>query len=358
MKTAVVILNWNGEKHKLLRHYLPYAIHHTPAELADVVVADNGSEDDSILIIKENYPSVRVLPLGSNLGFAEGYNRAISILSSEGYDVVVLLNDDVRVTSGWLEPLVDYMESHPECAALQPKLLKDWSFDGIQTHNAQSAADTFEYAGACGGYLDSLYYPFCRGRIFDTLESDNGQYDLPEGEAYRVMWATGACLMVKTELYKLAGGLDARFFAHMEEIDLCWRLRRLGYDIACVPQSKVYHKGGASLPQGDPRKTKLNFRNSLVMIWKNVPAEKRSSLLFKRKVLDGVAAINFLLHGQVANFNAVLKAHFEATEMIRKQYKASELVGFRQAEKFPEESKSILWEYYLKGHKVYSQIFK
>lgn len=355
-KIAVVILNWNGEKHKLLRHYLPSVVSFTPDNVADVVVADNGSDDDSLAILKEFFPSVRALPLSSNLGFAEGYNRAIGMLNKEGYDYVVLLNDDVRVTEGWLLPMIAYMEQHRDCAALQPKLLKDWSFDekyGVwnQLRSAAELPETFEYAGACGGYLDNMYYPFCRGRIFDTVEEDHGQYDLPAGEAYNVMWATGACLMVRTDLYIQAGGLDARFFAHMEEIDLCWRLRRMGYTIACVPQSKVYHKGGASLPQGNPKKTKLNFRNSLVMMWKNLPTEQCSRKMFLRKVLDGVAGLNFLLHGQFANCWAIVKAHNEASSMIKKQYKASELVGFGKAKEFPEESRSILWEYYVRRKK-------
>lgn len=365
-KTAVIILNWNGSKHHLLHHYLPSVVAFTPKDIADVIVADNGSDDDSLQIISEEFPSVRTLPLRENHGFAEGYNRAIDILSDEYYEYVLLLNDDVRVTSNWLEPLVQYMETHRACAAIQPKLLKDWSFDEkygkwnglfknpIQKHNVEQ----FEYAGACGGYLDWMYYPFCRGRIFDTVEEDFGQYDLPEGEAWNVMWASGACLMVRTELYKQAGGLDARFFAHMEEIDLCWRLRRLGYEIACLPQSKVYHKGGASLPQGDPKKTRLNFRNSLVMMWKNLPPEKSGKLILQRKLLDGLAAINFLMHGQWRNCWAIKQAHSEASEMIRTQYKLSELVGFGHAKQFPEEKRSILWEYYAKRKKIFSRLSK
>lgn len=357
-RIAVVILNWNGEKHKLLRHYLPSVVAYTPAEVADVVVADNGSDDDSLAVLKENFPSVRALPFEANLGFAEGYNRAIKILSREDYDYVVLLNDDVRVTQDWLLPMISYMEQHRDCAALQPKLLKDWTFDEKYSKwnlagNSTSKPETFEYAGACGGYLDKMYYPFCRGRIFDTVEEDHGQYDLPAGEAYDVMWATGACLMVRTDLYLQAGGLDTRFFAHMEEIDLCWRLRRLGYSIACVPQSKVYHKGGASLPQGDPKKTRLNFRNSLVMMWKNLPKDRSGRLLFLRKLLDGLAGLNFLLHGQFGNFAAIIKAHREASDMISNQYKVSELVGFGAAKTFPEESRSILWDYYVRRKKTY-----
>ncbi len=354
MKTAVVILNWNGVQHKLLPHYLPSVVEHTPAHQADVVVADNGSEDVSLSWVATHFPSVRTLPLGSNLGFAEGYNRAIAQLTDEGYEVVVLLNDDVRVSSHWLDPMLTYLDKHPECAGLQPKLLKDWSFDGLEDNPA-----TFEYAGACGGYLDAMCYPYCRGRIFDTVEIDQGQYDLPDGEAWDVMWATGACLMVRTSLYLQAGGLDKHFFAHMEEIDLCWRLRRMGYKLACVPQSVVYHKGGASLPMDDPRKTKLNFRNSLLMMWKNLSAKSRSRKIFVRKLLDGVAALNFLLHGKFRHVTAIWHAHREAQQMQLAEYqKTGDMQDYGQAQKFPEEGLSILWEYYLKGKKKFSALGK
>lgn len=363
-KIAVIILNWNGAQKGLIDRYLPSVIAYTPADVAEVIVADNGSTDNSLSLLAEKYPQVTALPLGQNYGFAEGYNQAIAKLAQletvtqrspkgYGYDVqrsqapdyVVLLNDDVRVTEGWLEPMLAYMEGHRQCAALQPKLLKDGA-----------ATETFEYAGACGGYLDSLYYPYCRGRIFDTVEEDRGQYDLPDGEAWPVMWASGACLMVRTDMYLKAGGLDRRFFAHMEEIDLCWRLRRMGYDLVCVPQSKVYHLGGASLAQGDPRKTKLNFRNSLVMMWKNLPQKDCRGKLLRRKLLDGVAALNFLRQGQFRNCWAIWQAHREASKMIDEQYQASELIGFGTAKPFMQQQFSILWKYYVKGLRRYSEL--
>lgn len=366
-KTAIIILNWNGVQHGLLRRYLPSVIANTPTEEAEIIVADNGSTDDSLKVLSEEFPSVKVMALGQNYGFAEGYNRAIAQLSevetlterspkgytfevqrSEAPTYVVLLNDDVRLTPGWFDPLVTYMDAHKECAALQPKILKDGLGEG--------EPDQFEYAGACGGYLDNMYYPYCRGRIFDTLEEDHGQYNLPAGQAYPVMWASGACLMIRTDLYQKAGGLDKRFFAHMEEIDLCWRLRRMGYQLACVPQSKVYHLGGASLPQGNPKKTKLNFRNSLVMMWKNLPANECKKLIRRRKELDGLAAMNFLLHGQIRNCWAVYKAHKEANEMIANQYNASELIGFGTAKPFLNEQFSILWKYYRNGIRKYSDL--
>lgn len=355
-KTAVIILNWNGVDHGLIRQYLPSVVKYTRGEDCQVIVADNGSSDASLQVLKEEFPSVRVIALEKNFGFAEGYNQAIRQLSTEDDtpEYVVLLNDDVRVTPDWLDPLVKYMDTHRRCAGLQPKLLKD--FSGLAGMTAPQH-DVFEYAGACGGYLDNLGYPYCRGRIFDVVEEDHGQYDLPEGEAWPVMWATGACLMVRTQAYLQSGGLDYRFFAHMEEIDLCWRLRRMGYELVCVPQSKVYHKGGASLPQGNPKKTKLNFRNSLVMMWKNLPAEHCHRKLLKRKLLDGVAALNFLVHGEWKQVWAIWKAHREASKMIRSQYTASELVGFGQAPQFKQEKISILYNYYLRNKKRYSELF-
>lgn len=356
MKTAVIILNWNGIEHGLIRQYLPSVVKYTREEDVEVIVADNGSIDASLQVLKEEFPSVRIIALDKNYGFAEGYNRAIKQVAGEedAPKYVVLLNDDVRVTSNWLLPMTTYMDSHPRCAGLQPKLLKD--FSGLSGLTAPKE-EYFEYAGACGGYLDNLGYPYCRGRIFDDVEPDHGQYDLPAGEAWPVMWATGACLMVRTQTYLQAGGLDHRFFAHMEEIDLCWRLRRMGYELVCVPQSKVYHKGGASLPQGNPKKTKLNFRNSLVMMWKNLPNEHCNRTLLMRKMLDGVAALNYLLHGQWKQTWAIYKAHREASKMINQQYNVSELIGFGKAPVFKQEKISILYQYYLRKKKKYSELF-
>lgn len=357
-RISVIILNWNGVEHGLIRQYLPSVVKYSRREDTQVIVADNGSTDASLQILKDEFPSVRVIALDQNYGFADGYNRAIAQVAAEedAPEYVVLLNDDVRVTPDWLDPLVRYMDNHRRCAGLQPKLLKDVT--GLANMTARpDQPDFFEYAGACGGYLDNMGYPYCRGRIFDDVEEDRGQYDLPEGEAWPVMWATGACLMVKTQAYLQVGGLDKRFFAHMEEIDLCWRLRRMGYELVCVPQSKVYHKGGASLPQGNPKKTKLNFRNSLVMMWKNLPAENCNKILFRRKVLDGIAALNFLLHGQFKQVWAIVKAHREADDMIARQYNASELVGFGKAPIFKQEKISILFNYYIRGKKRYSDLF-
>ena len=336
-KVSIIILNWNGSK--LLRKYLPSVVKYTDGDIADVIVADNGSTDESLQILREEFPTVRVIAFDQNHGFAKGYNLAISHIDTP---YCLLLNDDVRVTEHWLEPMLEYMEAHPEVGAMQPKLLSD------------RCQQSFEYAGACGGFLDRFGYPFCRGRIFDTTENDHGQYD----DVAKIMWATGACLMMRTDVYSKAGGLDELFFAHMEEIDLCWRVRNLGYDIVCLPQSKVYHYGGGSLAMGNPRKTKLNFRNSLLMLYKNLPRSRRRSVIVKRLLLDGVAAINFLLHGEVMQVKAIWDAHREASAMYRSTYR--HLAGNTRQEKdiqtFGEEKLNILIEYYLKRHKHFSEL--
>lgn len=336
-KVSIIILNWNGSK--LLRKYLPSVVKYTDGDIADVIVADNGSTDESLQILREEFPTVRVIAFDQNHGFAKGYNLAISHIDTP---YCLLLNDDVRVTEHWLEPMLEYMEAHPEVGAMQPKLLSD------------RCQQSFEYAGACGGFLDRFGYPFCRGRIFDTTENDRGQYD----DVARIMWATGACLMMRTDVYSKAGGLDELFFAHMEEIDLCWRVRNLGYDIVCLPQSKVYHYGGGSLAMGNPRKTKLNFRNSLLMLYKNLPRSRRRSVIVKRLLLDGVAAINFLLHGEVMQVKAIWDAHREASAMYRSTYRhlAGNTTQKKDIQTFGEEKLNILIEYYLKRHKHFSEL--
>lgn len=336
-KVSIIILNWNGSK--LLRKYLPSVVKYTDGDIADVIVADNGSTDESLQILREEFQTVRVIAFDQNHGFARGYNLAISHIDTP---YCLLLNDDVRVTEHWLEPMLEYMEAHPEVGAMQPKLLSD------------RCQQSFEYAGACGGFLDRFGYPFCRGRIFDTTENDHGQYD----DVARIMWATGACLMMRTDVYSKAGGLDELFFAHMEEIDLCWRVRNLGYDIVCLPQSKVYHYGGGSLAMGNPRKTKLNFRNSLLMLYKNLPRSRRRSVIVKRLLLDGVAAINFLLHGEVMQVKAIWDAHREASAMYRSTYRhlAGNTTKKKDIQTFGEEKLNILIEYYLKRHKHFSEL--
>lgn len=294
-KTAVIILNWNGAQ--MLRTYLPSVIAHTKS--AEIIVADNGSTDDSLEVLRKEFPSVKTIVLNTNYGFAEGYNKAIEQVDSE---YVVLLNSDVEVTEGWLIPLLDYLEAHSEVAAVQPKI------------RAWRERDRFEHAGAAGGYLSWLGYPYCRGRRFGRVEQDHGQYDT----IAEIDWTTGACMCARTSVYKECGGLDAAFFAHMEEIDLCWRMRNKGWKLACVPQSVVYHLGGGSLSYDNPRKTFLNFRNNLLMIYKN----RRFPwiVLTLRFFLDYAAAAMFLVTGKKGSAKAVLDARKEYKRM-RKNYK-------------------------------------
>jgi GT2 family glycosyltransferase len=338
MKVAVVILNWNGRK--WLEQFLPSVSQYSAGKGVDLVVADNASTDDSVAFLKENYPQIRLLCLESNYGFAEGYNRALAQIDAE---YVVLLNSDVEVTPGWLVSLTAFLDSHPDVAAVQPKIL------------AERQRDTFEYAGAAGGFIDKYGYPFCRGRIFSEVEKDKGQYDSPVD----VFWATGACLMIRLEVFNLVGGLDGSFFAHMEEIDLCWRLRSRGYRIVCVPNSVVYHVGGGTLSQESPHKTFLNFRNNLLMLYKNLPDGRLSSVMLVRLLLDYVTAAQFLLSGNTDNAKAVFRARREFKHILP-QYKSKRDENRRNAvlETIPEMYQGLLiWAFYLKSKKLFSDIF-
>lgn len=329
---AVIILNWNGRE--MLRQYLPSVLEHTPAELADVIVADNGSTDGSLEMLAAEFSGVQVLDLKDNHGFSGGYNRALSMVS---HPYAVLLNSDVMVDSDWLTPLYEYMEAHPGTAACQPKML------------SLKEPEMFEYAGAAGGFLDRHGYPYCRGRIFGTCERDNGQYDTP----LEVDWASGAALMVRRGLYLEAGGLDESFFAHMEEIDLCWRLRRMGHSIAAVPQARVYHLGGGSLPPSDPRKTYLNFRNNLLMMHKNIPARYRSRELFVRRVLDGVAWLRAVMMLEPRNAAAIVRAHRDYARMRR------DLAMMPESPDAPNPlagRPDILTSYWLRGRRTFEAL--
>ena len=331
-KVAVIILNWNGEK--LLREYLPSVIETTDTSIADVIVADNGSTDSSVELLRKEFPQVKLLEFKENYGFAEGYNRAIK---ETNYPYTVLLNSDVATTQGWINTLFDYMEANPNVGACQPKI------------RAYTNKSYFEYAGAAGGFIDSNGYPYCRGRIFDTVEEDNGQYD----EVIPVFWATGAALMVRSELYLGVGGLDKDFFAHMEEIDLCWRILLTGSEIMAVPQSVVYHLGGGSLPASNPRKTYLNFRNNLLMLHKNLPDATRSKKLFVRRLLDTIAWAKFMATFDFKNANAILKAHIDFKKM-RKAYTNHPDVDLLQTR--PDCHRKILLDYYLRGRKKFSDL--
>ena len=290
MKVAVVILNYNGQK--FLEQFLPNVIANCDSALAEVIVADNASTDDSVEFMREHFPDIRLIENGSNGGFSMGYNLALRQIDAEYY---VLLNSDIEVASHWIEPVVELMDAHPEIAACQPKILSYYH------------KEKFEYAGASGGFIDQYGYPFCRGRIFQNLEDDKGQYDTP----CEVFWATGACMFVRADLYHQIGGLDDSFFAHMEEIDLCWRLKNAGYKVYCCPQSKVYHIGGGTLPKNSPRKTYLNFRNNLSLLVKNLPKHRVKRTILYRIFLDWVAAFKFLFEGCPKDFRMVFKAHID-----------------------------------------------
>lgn len=337
-RVAIVILNWNGRK--MLAEYLPSVLDYSRAD-ADIYVADNASTDDSVDFLQQHYASeVKLIRLEKNWGFAEGYNRALAEIDAEYF---VLLNSDVEVTHHWLTPLIEFMDSHEEVAACQPKLL------------SLTDKDFFEYAGASGGFIDRYGYPFCRGRIFDTLEEDNGQYDYRQ----EIFWATGACLFIRAKDYADVGGLDARFFAHNEEIDLCWRLRLRGRKIYCIPESVVYHLGGGSLPKGNPMKTFLNFRNNLTMLYKNLPESELRHVMRWRWFLDYLAAWKMLLlDWNVGEFKAVYRAR-RAFKAWQKDFSADrEQIQQRRVEGTATEmyAHSILWQYYVKGNHHFSKL--
>ena len=334
-QVAVIILNWNGTA--LLRRYLPTVLAGTDDAIADVIVADNGSTDDSLNVLQHEFPQVKVLKFDNNLGFAQGYNVAIE---QTMYPYSVLLNNDVRTPQGWLNPLLDYMETHPGVGAVMPKLL----------HDRDDGKQMFEYAGAAGGYIDCHGYPYCRGRIFEYLEEDKGQYD--DGPK-SVFWATGACLMVRSQLYQDVGGLDKDFFAHMEEIDLCWRIRLAGNDLMMVPTSSVYHLGGGSLPKGNPRKTYLNFRNNLLLLHKNLPTSEGKRLLFTRRLMDTLAFGMALAKFHFKDAWAIIRAHRDFRQM-RSHYTSQPSVNLLRA--LPEERVNIITAHYLRGVKLYSQL--
>lgn len=334
-KIAVVILNWNGAH--LLRRFLPSVIQHSLNE-AEIWVADNASTDDSVKVVEAEFPVVKILRLDNNYGFAGGYNRALKQISAQYY---VLLNSDVEVTAGWLTPIIKQFEKQPNLGACQPLIC------------AYHRKDSFEYAGAAGGYLDFLGYPFCRGRIFDTVEIDEGQYNT----SVEIFWATGAAFFVRSEVYHACGGLDEEFFAHMEEIDLCWRMKNLGWKVICEPQSVVYHIGGGTLHQASPRKTFLNFRNNLNLLLKNLPTSKLLPILFLRMVLDGVAAFSFLFQSKgYLHFVAVIKAHLHFYGGFLSHYKKRKQVNPNPVSQIYQ--RSILWDYYLKKKRKFSQLPK
>lgn len=329
-KIAVVILNWNGVK--LLEQFLPSVVQFSPE--ATIYVADNASTDGSITYVKEHFPTVKIVVNDGNYGYAQGYNDALQHIDAEIY---ALINSDIEVTENWLQPILDTFVKEPKTAIIQPKILDFKS----KTH--------FEYAGAAGGFIDKYGYPFCRGRIFDTIENDNGQYN----DSCKLFWASGACFFIRSTVYKELKGFDEGFFAHQEEIDLCWRAINLGHDIKYNSQAVVYHVGGATLQQGNPRKTFLNFRNSLLMLTKNLPKGGFYGILFARLVLDGIAGVQFLTQGKFSHTWAIIKAHFSFYSLFSKYYKKR--INFQTQEYYIV--KSIVFLYYVNRIRVFKDIF-
>lgn len=332
---AVVILNYNGKGY--LETFLPSVLRFSSD--AQVIVADNNSTDDSIHFMKTEYPTVRLIEMEENTGFCGGYNEALKHVTAKYY---VLLNSDVEVTENWIEPIISLMESDESIAAAQPKI------------KLYADKSKFEYAGGAGGFIDFLGYPFCRGRVFDELETDKGQYN----DNCAIFWATGACMFVRAELYHQFGGLDEMHFAHMEEIDLCWKMKNAGHQIWYCGESEVYHVGGGTLPKSSPRKTFLNFRNSLFMLFKNLPASQLFLILFSRMVLDGLSGMLFLSKGEWKNFMAIPKAHidfYKHIPQLLKKRKATQnsVNSHKHAER---KGYSLIWKHFIKGKKYFHEI--
>ena len=331
-KVAVVILNWNGKK--FLEEMLPILIRHTPSEV-DIVVGDNASSDNSVEFLQQYYPQIQIIQNDKNYGFAEGYNRVLDKVCA---DYFVLLNSDVEVTDNWITPVIDMMEADNDIAICQPKLL------------SYCQRDTFEYAGGAGGYIDKYGYPFCRGRLFTTLEKDNGQYD----DACEIFWATGAAMFVKVNVWKQLGGLDGDFFAHMEEIDFCWRAKNASYKVCYCPQSVVYHIGGGTLPPSSPFKTFLNFRNNFSLLFKNLQKRQLVYILPIRILMDWVAALKFLAEKKPKEFTAVMKAHWNFYRQIPSLKRKRK--NIKQIKVSNIYNGNVVLEYYLKGKRTFSQL--
>ena len=332
MHTAVVILNWNGRKY--LEQFLPSLIQYSKGN-AEIIVADNASSDDSISFLTTNFPLVRIIRNAANEGFARGYNLALKQVEADYY---ILLNSDIEVTPDWIQPVIAMMEQDPSIAACQPK---------IRSYYDRSK---FEYAGAAGGFIDKYGYPFCRGRLFQSLEEDFGQYD----DAIEIFWATGACMFVRADLFHRIGGLDEDFFAHMEEIDLCWRLKNIGYKIMYCPQSVVYHIGGGTLPKISWRKTYYNFRNNFYLLYKNLPDNLVREVFFKRLILDAIAALKFLFTAGFKDFWAIYKAHQSFYSTLSKTKAKRNLLKHMPLHKV--YGKNIVFEYYLRKKRKFTDL--
>lgn len=334
---AIVILNWNGKK--LFDTFLPSVIRNSKLPGVEIYVADNGSDDDSVCYLIEHYPEVKLILLQHNYGFAEGYNQALKYVDSTYY---VLLNSDVEVTPNWLEPCIKLLAGDELTAVVQPKILN------------YNKPHQFEYAGAAGGFIDKYGYPFCRGRILNRMEPDTGQFDSPSS----IFWASGACMFIKSELYKKAGGFDGSFWAHMEEIDLCWRLKNQGYKIVYQPATSIFHLGGGTLPYSSPQKIYLNFRNNLYMLFKNLPQEKLYRILITRYILDHIAALKFLGGFYFSGFKAVMRAHGSFLQNLPKLIKTRrKQKKHRLVSNHPEiYQKSIMWKFYFERKRKFSNL--
>lgn len=336
-KIAIVILNWNGEK--LFPEFLPSVVRNSTGPETEIYVADNGSTDNSIQFLKENFPDVKIIELKNNYGFAEGYNQALKHIEA---DILVLLNSDVEVTPDWLEPCVKTLLDDEKTAAVQPKIL------------SYEKPHQFEYAGAAGGYIDRFGYPFCRGRMLNRMEPDLGQYNTPSP----IFWASGACMFIKSKAFHQAGGFDGDFWAHMEEIDLCWRLKNQGYKIEYQPQSVVFHLGGGTLSYNSHQKVYLNFRNNLFMLFKNLPRNQFTRIFFARMILDGVAALKFLLGFHFSSFWAVVKAHASFYRNLGKLIKKrKKLLKLTTVKKHAEIYRgSIMWNFFIRKKRKFSAL--
>ena len=364
-KVAIVILNWNGEK--FLKKYLPALVANTPHSFGNegsgsvsIVVADNCSSDNSISWLQENHPQIRTIVLDKNYGFTGGYNRALAQVEAEHF---ILLNSDILVPDNWLQPLISFMDTHPQVGICQPKMLAEARHQQLsveetgkedltglfRTNLSGGKYETFEYAGACGGYIDVLGFPFCRGRVLSIVEEDKGQYN----DAVQCFWASGACMVVRSSVWRELGGLDEGFFAHMEEIDFCWRAQLAGHQVWCVPQSHVFHVGGGTLPNNSPRKLFLNYRNNLLMLYKNLPLEEgweafgfekgnRNLYIFIRMCVDGLTGVAYLLQFKWSFFTAVIKAH-KAFRSMKKET-AVTLPDNRRSTPFGISRKSLIIE--------------
>jgi len=337
LKIAIVILNWNGEK--MLKCFLPSVIKNSRTENTEIIVADNGSTDSSVKLLREHFPEIKIIELKKNYGFAKGYNKALKKIDSDYY---ILLNSDVEVTPGWINPMISVMEKDPEVAAVQPKILS-WK-----------KKDEFEYAGAAGGFIDKLGFPLCRGRILDVTEKDHGQYD----NVASIFWASGACMALRASFFHEAGGLDSDYWAHMEEIDLCWRLKTKGFKIIFTPYSTVYHLGGGTLSYNNPFKMFLNFRNSLWLLHKNLPSKKFIRILITRLLLDDAGALRWLITGNLKDFLSVVKAHYAYYRSLPKMNKKRKQIKAVSPQKWHPEiiCRSIVFKYYFERKKHFNEI--